>query len=71
MNSPALKVLFRNLLSNIPSNTDLTEINTETAAPLESALSLMQEVREKESGQVVAELEALIDRIHKVSGEYR
>jgi len=71
MNSPTLKVLFRNLLANIPADADLTEINTETAAPLESALSVMQEVRETESGQAVEELEALIDRVHKTSTEYR
>ena len=71
INSPHLKVLLRNLLVDIPTTTDLTELNTETAAPLESVLSLMQQVRETESGQVVAELETLIDRIHTVTGEYR
>src|SRR5271156_5695977 len=40
--SPALKTLFRNILANIPTATDLTEINTDTAGPLESALSLIQ-----------------------------
>ena len=51
--------------------TDLAEINTETAARLESALSVMRDVRENESGRVIAELEAVIDRIHTVSREYQ
>jgi uncharacterized protein YicC (UPF0701 family) len=71
INAPALKTLFRNLLKDIPTTTDLTEINTETAVALESALSVMQQVREKEGGQVVEELEAFVDRVHTVSGEYR
>jgi hypothetical protein len=70
MNSPNLKFLLRNLLSKIPSTVDLSEITTETVAPLEKALHLVQQVRLEESGHVVAELEALIDQIHIISGEY-
>jgi hypothetical protein len=71
MNSPSLQILLRNLLSAIPTSTDLTEINTETAPALENTLNLIQQVRTEESGPVVAELEDLIDQIHTVSGEYR
>jgi hypothetical protein len=71
MNSPSLQILFRNLLSTIPESTDLSEINTETAPALENALNLIQQVRTEESGPAVAELEALIDQIHTISGEYR
>jgi hypothetical protein len=71
MNSPSLQILLRNLLSAIPTSTDLTEINTEMAPALENALSLIQQVRTEESGPVVGELEDLIDQIHTISGEYR
>jgi hypothetical protein len=71
MNSPSLQILLRNLLSAIPTSTDLAEIDTETAPSLENALSLIQQVRTEESGPVVGELEDLIDQIHMISGEYR
>jgi hypothetical protein len=71
MNSPSLQILLRNLLSAIPTSTDLAEIDTETAPALENALSLIQQVRTEESGPVVGELEDLIDQIHTISGEYR
>lgn len=71
MNSPSLQMLLRNLLSTIPQSTDLSEINTETAPALENVLHIIQQVRTEESGETVAELEALIDQIHTISGEYR
>ena len=70
MNSPNLKTLLRNLLTGIPTDIDLTEITTDTAAPLESALSIIQQVRTSESGSVITELENLINQIHLISGEY-
>ena len=70
MNSPNLKYLLRNLLSEIPTTIDLTEVTTETACPLEKALSTIQTVRMEESGPVVEELESLINQIHMISGEY-
>ena len=70
MNSPTLQTIFRNLLSEIPSENDLTDITQETCVPLEKVLSLLEEVRTKESGPVTQELEMLIDQIHRISGEY-
>jgi len=70
MNAPALQTLFHNILSPIPKSIDLTEITTETATPLESALSILQQVREQESGPVIDQLESLINQIHLISGEY-
>jgi hypothetical protein len=70
INSPNLKTLLKNLLSTIPETIDLTEITSETAAPLKTVLSLIQQVRVEESGPVVDELESLIDQIHVISGEY-
>ena len=70
MNSQTLKILLQNILSGIPKDIDLTELTTETASSLDHALSLIQQVRTKESGPAVNELESLIDAIHTVSGEY-
>jgi hypothetical protein len=70
MNSPNLKTFFRNIMGGIPTSIDLTEVNKETAGPLEDALSLIQQVRTKETGVAAAELEALINQIHMISGEY-
>lgn len=70
MSSPNLKTLLRNLLTGIPTDVDLTDITTETAAPLESALSMIQQVRTSESGSIIEALENLIDQIHLISGEY-
>ena len=71
INSPTLETLFRNILSGIPCETDLTDLTEQTSLPLEKALSLLQEVRTMESGPVTQELETLIDQIHMISGEYR
>jgi hypothetical protein len=38
---------------------------------LENALSLVQEVRTKETSVAAGELEELIDAVHTVSGEYK
>jgi hypothetical protein len=70
MNSPNLKTLLRNLLTGIPADVDLTDLTAETATPLESALSIIQQVRTSESGSIIEELENLIDQIHLISGEY-
>ena len=70
MNSPNLKTLLRNLLKGIPTDIDLTEITAETATPLESALSILQQIRTSESGSIIIELENLINQIHYISGEY-
>jgi len=70
MNSANLKILLRNLLTGIPTDIDLTEITTETATPLESALAIMQQVRTTESGPIIAELENLINQLHLISREY-
>jgi len=71
VNSPTLETLFRNLLSEIPRETDLTDVTEESSLPLEKVLSVLQEVRTTESGPVTQELEMLIDKIHMISGEYR
>jgi hypothetical protein len=71
MNSPSLKILLQNLLSDIPTSIDLSELTTETSTALETALSIIQKVRTEESGPVINDLENLIDQIHMVSGEYQ
>lgn len=70
MSSPTLKILLQNIVSGIPKDIDLTELNSETASSLERALSLIHQVRTTESGPAVNELESLIDAIHVVSGDY-
>ena len=50
---------------------DLTEVTTETDKSLETALSLIQQIRHEETGPVIEELEILINQIHLISGEYR
>lgn len=71
LNSPNLSVFLKNILSEIPSGTDLNDVTIQSTAAIEKALSLIQQVRTEESGTVVADLESLIDQIHHVSGEYR
>ena len=70
MNSPTLKTLFRNLLADIPSEIDLTELTPKNAGNLDKILSILQHLRTEESDPVVIELESLIDQIHIISGEY-
>jgi hypothetical protein len=70
INSPTLKTFFQNLLADIPADFNLTEVTSEIVAPLDKSLSLIQQVRTEESGQVVTELESIIHQIHVVSGEY-
>ena len=72
LNSSVFRTFFRNLLRDVPEGIDLEEeeLPTNEVASLEKALSLIQQVRTEESGQVVNELENLIDQIHTIAGEY-
>jgi hypothetical protein len=71
LNSPTLKPLLRNLLKGIPTEIDLTEVDSETEPALETALRQIHQVRTEESGPVVTELECLMSQIFAISGEYR
>jgi hypothetical protein len=70
MNSPDLKPLLRTLLQDIPTQTDLSEVTSENSAPLDKALSSLQEIRTQEIGPVTTTLETLIEKVYMTTGEY-
>jgi hypothetical protein len=71
LNSPTLKPFIKNLLKGIPKEIDLTEVDSEIEPALETALRQIHQVRTKESGPAVTELESLMSQIFAISGEYR